>query len=63
MLPVRMPIISPRHVPDSVPYANTPYPNPNTTKFDYPAKEPAKYWWSPDIVMARLAYVLYTYQL
>lgn len=41
---IRMPIISPRHVPDSVPYASTPYPDPNTHKFDYPAKEPAKYW-------------------
>lgn len=41
---IRMPIISPRHVPDNVPYASTPYPDPNTHKFDYPAKEPAKYW-------------------
>lgn len=39
-----IPIISPRHVPPDIPYDETPYPNPNTTRFDYPRKEPPKYW-------------------
>jgi hypothetical protein len=41
---IRMPILSPRHVPKDVPFEKTPYPNPNTTKFDYPAKELPKIW-------------------
>lgn len=41
---VIFPILSPRHVPGNVSFEDTPYANPNTTKFDYPVKEPPKYW-------------------
>lgn len=44
----RIPVISPRHVPDSIPYEKTPYskfdPELYKEKFAYPAKEPPKYW-------------------
>lgn len=44
----RMPIISPRHVPKTIDFKDTPYakfdPVLYEEKFKYPAKEPPKYW-------------------
>ena len=44
----RMPIPTPRHVPESIGYENTPYskfdPELYRSKFTYPNKEEPKYW-------------------
>ncbi len=44
----RMPVISPRHLPQNMSYESTAYakfnPSLYTKKFSYPAKEPPKYW-------------------
>lgn len=44
----RIPIISPRHVPPSINYEDTPYskfdPELYKDKFAYPLKEEPKYW-------------------
>lgn len=44
----RVPIITPRHVPPTIPYSKTPYskfdPALYKEKFAYPAKEPPKYY-------------------
>ena len=44
----RVPIYTPRHVPDGYPYESTPFskfnPELYKEKFAYPAKEEPKYW-------------------